>query len=210
MARETDDAGRDDRTGDDEVTESHEASARRRRRLLTIVPGALLAGLLAYGLLAPAPESSGPRAAPEFELPLLTGSGSLSSEDLKGDPVVINFWASWCIPCREEMPAFERMWQKYRDDGIHIVGVNIQDSAAGGREFVEELGITYPVVYDAESSLARELDVVGLPQTFFIDRNYEFAAESRGRVLEGEGDRVVLGAISQRTLEKNILALLND
>ena len=191
-------------------TETDDAPPRSSRRLLAIVPGLVLVGLLAYGFLAPADRDASPRAAPEFELKLLSDTGTLSSDDLRGSPVVLNFWASWCVPCREEMPAFEAMWRKYRDQGLQVVGVNVQDSEEGGRDFLAELGITYPVVYDGEATLSKALDVYGLPQTFFIDRDYRFTREKRGKVLEGQGDRVVLGAISREELETNILRLLEE
>ena len=177
---------------------------------MTLVPAVVLIGLLAYGFLRPAPESSSPRRAPDFELELLSGDGTLSSEDLEGDVVVFNFWATWCEPCRAEMPDLEEMWQKYRDDGVQIVGVLVQDSAEGGRAFIDELGITYPTVYGHDSELRSLLKGAGLPQTFFVDRNYEFIAESRGRLLKGRGDRVTLGQISIEELDRKISELLEQ
>lgn len=183
---------------------------RTRGRSATLIPALVLIGLIAYGFLAPARDSSSPRRAPDFELELLSGSGTLSSKDLEGDVVVFNFWASWCAPCRAEMPLLEEMWQKYRDDGVQIVGVLVQDSKEGGRELVDELGITYPTVYGQNSELRRLLKGAGLPQTFFVDRNYEFIAASRGRLLEGTGDRVTLGQISATELERKITELLDE
>src|SRR5688500_5297220 len=75
--------------------------------------------------------------APDFSLPLV-GGGRLSSDDLKGGPVVVNFWASWCVPCREEAPILEAKWQEYRDQGVTVLGVNVQDSAGDATEFAEE------------------------------------------------------------------------
>lgn len=180
-----------------------------RGRLGALIPAVVLVGLLAYGFLAPAGES--PRRAPDFELPLLSGNGTLSSSDLRGDPVVLNFWATWCTPCRAEMPALEAAWQKYRGEGLQIVGVLVQDSDEGADAFVKELGVTYPIVYGHGSELARDLKVFGLPQTFFIDENYEFIGVSRGRALErGAGDRVTLGQISPAELERKIEELLAE
>ena len=184
----------------------HERAPSWRRRAAYVVPGLVLVGLLAWGFLAPgAPPQE---QAPEFELRLLDG-GTLSSDDLKGRPVVLNFWASWCIPCREEMPAFERMWDRYRDRGIRIVGVNLQDSAAGAQEFVDEVEVTYPIALDSTGSLASGLGVRGLPQTFFIDEDFRFEKISAGEAVEGEGDRVVFGAISEETLEEKIRELID-
>ena len=186
----------------------------RLHRVLTVaIPALVIVGLLAYGLLRPAPE--GPGGAPEFELTRLDGE-TLSDDDLRGRPVVLNFWASWCIPCREEMPAFQKMWERYRDDGLQIVGVNVQDSREAAAQFVDQLGVTYPNVFDGDEELARKLDVLGLPQTFFITSDYELqGAGSRPttQVIEepsGPDGTMVFGAISEKDLEERIRALLEN
>ena len=183
----------------------HERTGWWRGHMAVVIPAVVLVGLLAWGFLVPGRITQ--RAAPDFELQLLDG-GTLSSEELKGEPVVLNFWASWCKPCREEMPAFERMWQRYRDEGVQIVGVNLQDSAEGAREFVDEIHVTYPIALDSDGSLAADLGVRGLPQTFFIDADFEFEKLSPGEALEGAGNRVVFGAIDEETLEAKIKELL--
>src|SRR5918992_4915823 len=128
----------------------------------TIVALAAIA-VVAYLALKPAEEQP----VPEFDLPTLSG-GRLSSADLRGSPVVLNFFASWCAPCREEAPRFESAYQKYKDEGVRFVGVNVQDRIETARRFVEDYGITFPVVVDADRKLAEQLGVYGLPQTFFI------------------------------------------
>lgn len=188
---------------DDRDEPTHE---RTKSRLVVIVPALILLALLAWGFLQPSNVEKGET--PDFELALL-GGGSISSDDLRGKPLVLNFWASWCIPCREEMPAFERMWRRYRDSGIQIVGVNYQDSEQGAREFVDEIGVTYPIALDPDGSLARELGVRGLPQTFFIDESFQFEKLDPGQALEGAGDRVVFGAIDEETLRSEIEDLLD-
>lgn len=189
----------------DTESRSQEPAPSWRGRGVYVVPGLVLVGLLAWGFLTPGSQPQ--QRAPDFELQLL-GGGTMSSDDLRGRPVVLNFWASWCIPCREEMPAFERMWDRYRDDGIQIIGVNLQDSVAGARGFVDEIGVTYPIALDSKGSLAADLGVRGLPQTFFIDEDFRFEKISAGQVVEGRGDRVVFGAIDEETLERKILELL--
>jgi cytochrome c biogenesis protein CcmG/thiol:disulfide interchange protein DsbE len=188
------------------------------RRLLVLVPALVLIALIAYGLATKVkPRTEEGKAAPEFDLPLLDGSGSLSSDDLKGSPVVINFFASWCFPCREEAPDLERLSRKYADEGVRFVGVNVQgglpptllDSEEGARDFVEEFDISYPVVADTEGTLAKQLmDFYGLPQTFFIDDQWAFAGSKSGERVSNEDGAVVLGAISADALEETIQELI--
>ena len=185
----------------------HERASRWRGNAAFLIPGLVLVALLAWGFLAPGEPDRQP--APDFELELLDG-GTISSEDLAGKPVVLNFWASWCIPCREEMPAFERMWDRYEADGLLIIGVNLQDSQEGARQFVEKVDVTYPIALDSDGSLARDLGVRGLPQTFFIGRDFSFEKVSAGEAVEGAGDRVVFGAIDEETLEAKIQELLDE
>ena len=173
-------------------------SSRWRKRVWIPVLVAALAGLLVYAATTPAEQED--QRLPQFELPLLVGAGSLSSEDLEGRPVVLNFWASWCEPCREETPLLERTYRAYRDEGVQFVGVNIRDSEQDAREFVRELGVTYPVVRDAEQMLARKLGVFPLPQTFFIDHT--------GMIASGSTAGATLGAISKARLERQIEELL--
>jgi cytochrome c biogenesis protein CcmG, thiol:disulfide interchange protein DsbE len=190
------------------------------RRLLVIVPALVLVGLIAFGALTRVePRSGAGRTAPEFELPLLDGSGTLSSDDLKGSPVVFNFFASWCFPCREEAPALQRIADEYADEGVQVVGVNVQgglpptllDSEIGAREFVQEFGITYPVVADKQGTLAKDLmDFYGLPQTFFVDHEWRFAGSSSGEKVDERQGAVVLGAISEEELQRTIEALVAE
>ena len=186
---------------------THERTTSRGTRVWGFVlPGIVLLGLLGWGLLAPGDRE---QPAPDFELRLLDG-GTISSDELRGEPVVLNFWASWCIPCREEMPAFERMWQKYKDSGIRFVGVNVRDSVAGARDFLEKVEVTYPIALDHDNELASQLGVRGLPQTFFIDEAFSFEKLTAEEALEGEGDRVTFGAIDEDELEAEIRELLQE
>lgn len=190
------------------------------RRLLVFVPALVLIALIAYGLSTQVePRTAEGNEAPEFELPLLDGSGTLSSDQLKGAPVVVNFFASWCFPCREEAPDLERLSQQYADEGVRFLGVNVQgglpptllDSEEGALEFVEEFDISYPVVADKEGELAKQLmDFYGLPQTFFIDDRWVFAGSSSGERLSDEDGAVVLGAISAEVLERKVQDLIAE
>lgn len=146
--------------------------------------------------------------APSFELELLGGDGVLTDEDLRGTPVVVNFWASWCVPCREEAPMLERAWQEYRDNGVVFLGVNIKDAESDALEFVRDFGITYPNVRDLDQSLTRDFGIKGLPETFFIDHRWTFLGVVAGERTGDQQGTVVLGAISEDELVSNIEILI--
>ncbi len=105
--------------------------------------------------------------APMFVLPLFDG-GELELADHLGKPMVINFWASWCSPCRDEAAGLERTWRAYADDGVLFVGVNIQDSEQDAREYIDEFNVTYPNGVDLDGKITVDYGVVGLPVTFFV------------------------------------------
>lgn len=93
----------------------------------------------------------------------------ISLAALRGHPVVINFWASWCIPCRDEAPLLEEMWRESRSQGLIVLGVNTQDLEAPARAFVKLYGITYPNVRDPDGFVGRLFGTTGVPETFFIN-----------------------------------------
>ena len=180
--------------------------ARTRKIIVVVVLATLSVAAIAYGLLSPASDKSGGKA-PEFELELLNQPGTLSSEDLKGTPVVINFFASWCVPCREEAPLLQRQWDEHRSEGVLFVGVSIRDAASDARRFAEEYGITYPIVHDPEELLAGPIGVLGLPETYFIDAEWRFAGEVSGKRIGDRQGTVWFGPISEEALEENIRAI---
>jgi DsbE subfamily thiol:disulfide oxidoreductase len=108
--------------------------------------------------------------APQFTLPNLEG-GKVGLKDFRGKLVLLNFWASWCVPCREEMPAMERLYQKYRDHGFVIVGVNLKDDKKSALSFVKELKITFPIAFDPNGEVGLIYGAWGLPTTYLIDAN---------------------------------------
>jgi cytochrome c biogenesis protein CcmG/thiol:disulfide interchange protein DsbE len=129
--------------------------------------------LLAYGFTTepryiPTPFLAKP--APSFTLTLFDGT-VLRLDDLRGKVVFLNFWASWCPPCRAEARMLEAAWQKYKDQGVLFLGVNIQDQEESARAFIDEFGVTYPNGLDRGSRIAIDYGVWGLPETFFIDRD---------------------------------------
>jgi thiol-disulfide isomerase/thioredoxin len=121
--------------------------------------------------------------APQFRLALL-GGGTLNLADLRGKPVVVNFMASWCPPCRAEMPAFERAWQKHKDRVV-FVGVAVEDTESAAKALVEKTGVTYPVGLDEGNVIARAYELKGMPTTVFLDPNGAVVKRVTGEVTEG-------------------------
>lgn len=107
--------------------------------------------------------------APEFTLDLMDG-GQVTMSQLSGRPVVLNFWASWCAPCRNEAAGLERTWRAYEDRGVVFVGIDIQDSEADARNYLNEFDVTYPNGRDVDGKITVEYGVVGLPVTFFVSK----------------------------------------
>ena len=109
--------------------------------------------------------------APDFTLELL-GGGDVTLSELRGKGVVINLWASWCPPCRAEMPAIQRVYEKTRERGLEVLAVNttFQDSEPAAADFIQELGLTFPVPLDRSGTVSRQYQLRALPSTFFVDR----------------------------------------
>lgn len=93
-----------------------------------------------------------------------------SFQDFRGKVVLLNFWATWCVPCRQEMPAMEQLYEAYRDRGLVVVAVNFRESTREVRSFIEELRLTFPMALDGDGVLSRRLAVRGLPVTYLLDR----------------------------------------
>jgi len=154
--------------------------------------------LLAYGFRTdpraiPSPLVTKP--APDFRLATFDGP-AVSLAGLRGKPVVLNFWASWCYPaCYEEAPHLEAAWQKYRDRGLMMLGVAIQDKEANAREFLKRFGFSFPNGMDPGSKIAIDYGIYGVPETLFIDR--------QGRIAYKH-----VGALTPALLESQIEALL--
>ncbi|MBA2364441.1 MAG: TlpA family protein disulfide reductase [Chloroflexia bacterium] len=105
--------------------------------------------------------------------------------DLRGKVVVVNFWSSWCEPCKDEAPELERTWQRYKDRGVVIVGANVWTEDQEARGFLEEQGITYPNG-STEAALAAEYGLTGIPETFIIDRDGKLVRRWLGPLTEQE------------------------
>ena len=124
--------------------------------------------------------------APVFSLESFSG-GTVSLADFEGQPVIINFWASWCAPCRQEMPALEATWQLFRERDLVVVGINLpkSDPEESARAFLDEFGISYPNVFDTRGFTAIDYGVSGIPVTFFVDREGVVTRRFVGTLTEG-------------------------
>ncbi|PKB61912.1 MAG: hypothetical protein BZY79_01450 [SAR202 cluster bacterium Casp-Chloro-G4] len=107
-------------------------------------------------------------------------------QELQGKPVVINFWASWCGPCRQEATVLERLWQTYGDSDVVFVGVDIQDSEKDARAFISEFGVSYPNGMDADGRISIDYGVIGIPVTFLVDRDGVVARRWVGGVRQSQ------------------------
>ena len=174
-----------------------------------VIP-ALFVGFLAFGFYKTTGAGSQVgQHLPAFDLPKL-GGGQFSDRDLRGKPVVINFWASWCLPCRDEAPTLEAKWQKYKDEGLIVLGVNAQDAEEDATRFVDEFDLSFPIVRDVELQLYRKLGVRGMPETFFLDRDSVFAAVGSQEQVGARGSIKVLGPVEPAALDSQIQKLLAD
>ncbi len=155
-------------------------------RAIVIGSIALVAAVL---LLRSAPESEGVTRLPTFSLASLTGSSTVTSASLEGKPVVINFWASWCEPCRREAPLLDRLHEEFEGRGLVVLGVDVQDVPIAAREFVEEYDLGYPIVEDLDQVLFGELkEADGLPQTYFVTAQGEIVSSGVAAPVLGELD----------------------
>jgi cytochrome c biogenesis protein CcmG/thiol:disulfide interchange protein DsbE len=183
------------------------------RRLLAPVPIAVLGvvvalvALLAYGLVSNKPDrgieealGQGEREqAPELVLPRLSGGGEESLEDYRGKVVVLNFWASWCEPCRDESPLLQRWHERLVKRGGTVLGVDAFDEIGRARAFVDRYGLTYPMLRDGAGDTRERFGILGFPETFVIDREGRIAALARGPVGDEFMRQRVLPLLREQT-----------
>ncbi len=160
-------------TGELPLPEGGTGTAERRKLkagwIVTFGLVAALLGFLGWGLYK---SSTGPRAsgmAPDFTIQSFTGQNVTLSQ-LKGQVVIVNFWASWCPPCREEAAYLEQTWRKYQGKGVMFVGVDWVDTPTNAQAYIKEFSITYPNGPDIGTKAAQAYRIQGVPETFFVDR----------------------------------------
>jgi cytochrome c biogenesis protein CcmG/thiol:disulfide interchange protein DsbE len=131
------------------------------------------------------------RPAPAFALPLLNGGGTLALASLRGRPVLLNFWASWCAPCREETPLLVRVHRRYAGR-VHFVGVDAEDRPEDARRFARRYHVDYPLVRMEDDRLVDAYGLPGLPTTVFIDARGRIVARTVGGFVGAEGERLLV------------------
>ena len=171
---------------------------------LAAVVGAVgLIALLVFGLTTTGSDKSIDNAvargvypaAPQRSLPLLAGGGERTLADYRGRIVVLNFWASWCDPCRAEARLLEQAQHKLASSGT-VLGVTYRDTTPDSLAFVHQYGLTYPSLRDVDGKLAESYGTKALPETFVIDRNSRIVSISRGEVSQAFLDRAIARAQS--------------
>jgi thiol-disulfide isomerase/thioredoxin len=143
----------------------------------------MVAGLLAAPALAVAP--AGP--APKFQLTSMAGK-PISLESLKGQVVMINFWASWCGPCREEMPVLEKLYAKYKPMGFTMIGVNVEPDSKLAAEWLKATPVTFPILFDTKSEVSKLYQVSSMPSTVIVDRKGNLRWMHRGYKAGAENE----------------------
>ena len=162
--------------------------ARLRFAGQTLAIGAVgvLAGILLWKVAHEPPAPRVGQRAPAFALQRLNGSGAVSLASLRGKVIVLNFFASWCGPCKLEAPALEKVWRDYRSQGVVVLGIDTNDATGDARRFLTAHGVTYPTVGGAGDGLRAKYGVPGFPVTYVLN--------AQGRIVGGE----ILGPVSEQ------------
>lgn len=134
--------------------------------------------------------------APNFTLPRLDQEGTLELASLRGKVVVLNFWASWCLPCKKEAPLLEAAWRKWRSKGVVVVGVDANDLKSDARRFMRRYGVTYPIVHDGPGKWLDDYGLTGFPETFFVRADGKISSWTQGQLEPGDLDMGIREALS--------------
>lgn len=136
----------------------------------------------------------------ERDLKPALADGDLSLGELRGTPFVLNFWASWCIPCRAEAPTLQRGWERFGPRGVLFLGLNMQDLTEDARAFLEEFGITYPTIREPSNEIARAYGAIGVPETYFVSAEERVVGHAIGVVSKQQLTQGALAAKRGRLL----------
>lgn len=162
--------------------------------------------LLGLGLMrnGAAPLANG--SAPAFEIKSFEGQ-TYRLADLRGRPVVINFWASWCKECRDEAAFLEATWKQYREQGLIVIGVDYVDTEPEAKAYLAQFGITYPNGADLQTRISQAYHITGVPETYFITRDGKLleGLDSKGRAYGNW-----IGPIPEASLSERVLRLLQN
>ncbi|HEY3633862.1 MAG TPA: TlpA disulfide reductase family protein [Caldimonas sp.] len=144
----------------------------RALRVAAVAVAAVLAGTASSAI---APQAT----APDFTLHAMSGP-NLRLKEQRGRVVMVNFWATWCGPCRQEMPQLNRLYEKYKSSGFVLLGVNVDDDTSKAAEVAAKLGVTFPVLLDTDKSVSKLYDLSTMPSTVIIDREGKVRYVHRG------------------------------
>ncbi len=169
------------------------------RTLWTFVAVLAVVGLLGYGLLKKNPNSVEiGQPTPDRSLPTLAGNDTGDIADYRGKWVLVNLWASWCVPCRQEAPALERFYRAERVHDFTVLGVDSQDLSDDATRFVREFGLTYPQLRDGPGDLGQDFGTRGYPESFLVDPHGKLALIQRGTVSADYLDSQVRPLLDRR------------
>ena len=190
------------------VVEQRRSGGKRRIIVFLTVSLACVALLVLLGsqILAPAQSQTNSgtspllgHPAPDFTLAALSSrpAPSVHLASLKGKPVMLNFWASWCVPCQHEAPLLQATWQRVQSQGIIFLGIDFQDDHSQGLNFLHTYGITYPNVVDPDGSVTISYGVTGVPETIFLNRSGVIVSH-------------VIGELTEQTMQSNLQMILRS